>query len=165
MGNIFRNTTTEIVDDDPPDPTRIRPPASMGSEPIIRIPFDPNMNSSPEKRLTFRVRQCATDFPATIEAHKDHTVATLKQCLIEHVSMPFPSEDGRCKIIQVRNKQNLQSDQPLQTDGGDKHPMNKRYLGGSIDHLRLGEYGLENGDFLMFTVMFPQLANASNNSL
>ena len=165
MGNIFKSTTTEIVDDDQPDPTRVRLPVSVGSEPIIRIPLDPNMDSSPEKRLTFRVRQCATDFPATVEAHKDHTIAVLKQSLIEHASMPFPSKDGRCKIIQIWNKPDLQDDQPLQDGESGKHQMNKRYLGGSVDHLRLGEYGLENGDFLMFTVMFPQLANVSNNLL
>ncbi|CAF1513870.1 unnamed protein product [Adineta steineri] len=168
MGNIFRNTaikTTDqnmnnIPDNDPPDPTRIQFPACMGSEPIIHIPLDLDMDQSLDKRLTFRVRHAATDFPATVEAHKDHTISILKRYLIEHMGMPFPSKDGKCKILMVWNKPDLLRDEPSE----EQSEINERYLGGSIDRLRLVEYGLENGDFLMFTVMFPQIMKASTNS-
>ncbi|CAF4439433.1 unnamed protein product, partial [Rotaria socialis] len=64
MGNIVRNMATKIYnqnessfpDNDPPDPTRIRCPASMGPEPIISIPIDADMSDSVEKRIQFRVR-------------------------------------------------------------------------------------------------------------
>lgn len=170
MGNIFKNISTKIddqninnIDDnDPPDPTRIQCPSSMGyPEPIIHIPVDLDMNQSLDKRIKFRVRHAATDFPATVEAHQDHTISTLKQYLIEHMGMPFPSKDGKCKILMVWNKPNLQPDKPSKVNENGQYEMNERYLGGSIDHLRLSEYGLENGDFVMFTVMFPQIAKAS----
>ncbi|UJR17474.1 hypothetical protein I4U23_004369 [Adineta vaga] len=165
MGNIFKNisskTTSQnmnnVTDNDPPDPTRIQFPSSMGSEPIIHIPFDSNMNQTLDKRLTFRVRHAATDFPATVEAHQEHTISILKQHLIEHMGIPFPTKDGQSKIITVWNKPNLLRDEAPKTKNKDQLKINERYLGGSIDHLRLGEYGLENGDFVMFTVMFPQL--------
>ena len=165
MGNILRNIASKIhgqneenfPDNDPPDPTRIQFPSSMGTEPIISIPIDADMDQSVEKRIKFRVRHAATDFPATVEAHKDHTISTLKRYLIEHMGIPFPSEDGRCKILMVWNKPDLLHDEPLKVDGENELKIDQRYLGGSVDHLRLGEYGLENGDFLMFTVTFPQI--------
>ncbi|CAF3893153.1 unnamed protein product [Adineta steineri] len=168
MGNIFRNMAIKtdgqnmnnVPDNDPPDPTRIQFPACMGSEPIIHIPLDLDMDQSLDKRIIFRVRHAATDFPATVEAHKDHTVSILKRYLIEHMEMPFPSKDGKCKILMVWNKPDLLRDEPSE----DQSEINERFLGGSIDRLRLTEYGLENGDFLMFTVMFPQIMKACTNS-
>ncbi|CAF4974956.1 unnamed protein product, partial [Rotaria socialis] len=62
----------------------------MGPEPIISIPIDADMSDSVEKRIQFRVRHAATDFPATVIAHQDHKIAALKLCLIEHMGMPFP---------------------------------------------------------------------------
>jgi hypothetical protein len=165
MGNICRNSLTEIrsqpkdnfLDDDPPDPTRIQFPSSMGTEPTISIPIDIGMSQSVEKRIKFRVRHAASDFPATVEAHKDHKISTLKRYLIEHMGTPFPSEDGKCKITMVWKKPNLLPDQPINMHEGNMSERNQRYLGGSIDDLTLGEYGLENGDFLMFIVTFRQL--------
>ncbi|CAF4843919.1 unnamed protein product [Rotaria sp. Silwood1] len=169
MGNIFRNIATKtygqnkdrVPDNDPPDPTRIRFPSSMGPEPTISIPIDTDMSQSVEKRIKFRVRHAATDFPATVEAHEDHRISTLKQYLIEYMGMPFPSKHGKCKILMVWNKPDLLRDEPLKVDGENKVEMDQRYLGGSIDHLTLREYGLENGDFLMFTVTFSQILYAS----
>ncbi|CAF4131932.1 unnamed protein product, partial [Rotaria sordida] len=148
MGNIFRSITTKIFgqnensfpDNDPPDPTRIRFPSSIGPEPTISIPIDTDMNQSVEKRIKVRVRHAATDFPATVEAHKDHKISTLKRYLIEHMGMPFPSEDGKCKILMVRNKPNLLRDEPLKINRENELEMDQRFLGGSIDHLSLGEY-------------------------
>ncbi|CAF3351654.1 unnamed protein product [Rotaria sp. Silwood2] len=173
MGNIVRNMTIKInnqnensfPDNDPPDPTRIRCPASMDPEPIISIPLDANMSDSVEKRIQFRVRHAATDFPATVRAHQDHKISTLKRCLIEHMGMPFPSTDGKCKILMAWNKPDLLPDEPLKVDEETELEMNQRFMGGSIDYLKLGEYGLENGDFLMFTVMFPQILRASPNCI
>ncbi|CAF4315225.1 unnamed protein product, partial [Adineta steineri] len=147
MGNIFRNIAIKtdgqnmnnVPDNDPPDPTRIQFPTCMGSEPIIHIPLDLDMDQSLDKRLTFRVRHAATDLPATVEAHKDHTISILKRYLIEHMEMPFPSKDGKCKILMVWNKPDLLRDEPSE----DQSEINERFLGGSIDRLRLTEYGLE----------------------
>lgn len=155
---------THFPDYGPPDPTQIRFPTSMGSEPIIHIPLDSAMSQSIDKRLIFRVRHAATDFPATVEAHKDHTISVLKRYLIEHMEMPFPSRDGKCKIVMVWNKPDLPRDEPSNVSEKDRSEINERYLGGSIDHLRLGDFGLDNGDFLMFTVMFSQIARASTSS-
>ena len=136
----------------------------MDHEPTIRIPIETEMSHSEERRMRFRVRHAATDYPGTVEAHKDHTIATLKQHLIEHMGMPFPSEDGKCKILMIWNKPDLLRDEPFKVDGASGREMDERYCGGSIDHLTLGTYGLANGDFLMFTVMFPQILSASVHS-
>ncbi|CAF1508327.1 unnamed protein product, partial [Rotaria sordida] len=148
MGNIFRNITTKIYsqdgnsfpDNDPPDPTRIRFPSSIGPEPTISIPVDTDMNQSVEKRIKFRVRHAATDYSATVEAHKDRKISTLKRYLIEHMEMPFPSEDGKCKILMVWNKPDLLCDEPLKVNRENELEMGQRFLGGSIDHLSLDEY-------------------------
>lgn len=162
MGNLFSNTESKRCDQQ--DPTQIRSLPSMDLEPTIRIPVETEMSRSEEKRMRFRVRHAATDFPATVEAHKDHTIAILKQHLIEHMGTPFPSADGKCKILMVWNKPALLRDEPFKVNGASRCEMNERYLGGSIDHLTLGTYGLTNGDFLMFTVMFPQILLASFHS-
>ncbi|CAF2130964.1 unnamed protein product [Rotaria magnacalcarata] len=173
MGNIVRNIAAIIYDqnessfpgNDPPDPTRIRHPASMDPAPIISIPIDADMSDSVEKRIQFRVRHAATDFPATVIAHQDHKIATLKRCLIEHTEMPFPSKDGKCKILMIWNKPHLLRDELLKAYGENELEIDQRFIGGSIDHLKLGEYGLENGDILMFTVTFPQLLRVSSISI
>ena len=148
MGNIFRNDAFHCT------PVAETP---FTSKPDISIPTGDNMNPSAECRIRFRARHAATDYPATIEAHKDHTIAQLKRYLIEQMGMPFPSEDGRCKIMAVYNKPDLLPDQPIK----DKLETNDRYLGGSIDHLTLAKYGLGNGDYIMFVVTFPQLQRLS----
>jgi hypothetical protein len=162
MGNLFRNLGSKRCDQ--PQPKRISSLPIMDLEPTLRIPVETEMSQSEGNRLRFRVRHAATDFPAIVEAHKDHKIATLKRHLVEQMGMPFPSEDGKCKILMVWNKPDLLRDEPLRVDGTSGWTMDQRYLGGSIDHLSLGTYGLENGDFLMFTVMFPQILSASVHS-
>jgi len=160
MGNIFKKTTAARIpnnDNGPLNPPQIQFPSCMGTEPIISIPIDANMDQSIDKRIRLRARHAASDFPATFEAHTDHKIAILKQYLIK--SMGFPSQlgDVRCKILMVWQKRDLLQDEPLETDKENKLEMNQRYLGGSIDHLTLSEYGLENGDFIMFAVTFPKI--------
>jgi hypothetical protein len=172
MGNTFKSITTKIYghdevgfpDNDPPDPTRIRFPSSMGPEPIISILIDADMSQSVDKRIRFRVRHAASDLSAIVEAHKDHKILTLKRYLNEHMALPFPSEDLKCKILMVWNKPDLLRDEPLKVDGEEELEIDQRFVGGSVDHLTLGEYGLENGDFLMFTVTFTRILSTSANS-
>jgi hypothetical protein len=99
-----------------------------------------------------------------VEAHKDHKILILKRYLIEHMALPFPGEDGKCKILMVWNRPDLLRDQPLKVDGEEELEIDQRFVGGSVDHLTLGEYGLENGDFLMFTVTFTRILSTSANS-
>ena len=172
MGNTFRNTVIKINNqdksnfptNDSPDPNKIPVPASMNSKPIIFIPSDTDVHRSEGKRIKFTVRHATTDFPAIVDAHEDLRISTLKQYLIQYMGIPLPREDGRCKILMVWNKPDLLRDEALKVATEDQFEMDERYLGGSIDHLRLSEYGLESGDFLMFTVMFPQILKASTNS-
>ena len=78
--------------------------------------------------------------------------------MIEHLVYPFPSEDGRCKILMVANKPDLVRDEPIRAENRTVNvSINKRYLSGSIDHLTLQEYGLTTDDYIMFIVTFPQL--------
>ena len=163
MLKVRGRNSNSFLSDDPPDSTRIRFSSSINSEPTISIPTDPDMDQSADKRIKFRVRHAASDLLATVEAHKDHRVSMLKQYLIENMGMPFPSEDGKCKIWMVWNKAHLTRDEPIDVDDDNKLNINQRYLGGSIDHLRLGEYGLDNGDALMFTVVFPQIFKSAAN--
>ena len=170
MGNIVGNISGKkceqnangLLDNDQSGPNQARALPSVPLEPTISIPMETEMSTSEGKRIKFRVRHAASDFSATVEAHDDHTISTLKRYLVEHMGMPFPSEDGKCKILMVWNKPDLLRDEPSKMD---KLEMDHRYLGGSIDRLQLGTYGLESGDFLMFTVMFPQILTASANSL
>ena len=163
MGNVLRNIVGKkcdykedrFPDNEQHDSTQNR------SLPSISIPAETGMDPYGEKWIRFRARHAATDSPLTVEAHEDHTISTLKRHLIERMGMPFPSEDGKCKLLMVWNKPDLLHDEPLTLDGLE---MDRKYLGGSIDHLGLGTYGLENGDYIMFTVMFPQLLLASANS-
>jgi len=172
MGNTFKNIATKTYghdevgfpDNDPPDPTRIRFPSSMGPEPIISILIDADMSQSVDKQIRFRVRHAASDLSAIVEAHKDHKILKLKRYLIEHMALPFPSEDLKCKILMVWNKPDLLRDEPLKVDGEEELAIDQRFVGGSVDHLTLGEYGLENDDFLMFTVAFTRILSTSANS-
>ena len=129
----------------------------MNSFPALCIPIRNGMSSSEDDRIKFRARHAATDFPVSIEAHKLHTIGEVKRHLIEHMGYPLPTTDGQCKILAVANKATLIRDEPIHTD---KSPVNERYLGGSIDHLTLQEYGLTNNDYIMFLVTFPQLNRA-----
>ena len=116
------------------------------------------MSSSEGDRIRFKARHAATDFPATIDAHKLHTIGEVKRHLIEAMGYPFPSEDGRCKFLAVANKPDLVRDEPIPVeDTTPKMSINERYLGGSIDHLTLHEYGVSTGDYIMFVITFPQL--------
>ena len=165
MGNIFKSTAARnygvnancVPDSGPPDPTQIRFPSCMGTEPIISIPIDANMDQTMDKQIKFRVRHAASDFPATMVAHKDHTIATLKLYLIKSMGLPSRIEDIKCKILMVWKKNNLLEDESLET--GTEN--DQRNLGGSIDHLTLGEYGLENGDFLMFKIILSSMSKRS----
>lgn len=162
MGNIFKNNTAtqNHAPHQTPDPK-----AYLSWKPNVFLPIGEDMNQSSECRIIFRARHTAQDYVATIEAHKDHTIAQLKRRLIEFMGIPFPSEDGRCKIFAVWNKFDLRPDEPIKDEiTKDKPKINDRYLGGSIDHLTLGEYGLDNGDYFTFLVIFPQLFQVSTRT-
>ena len=163
MGNIFRSNSVLQNQNSNHEPQAVIDPASL--KPTVFIPIDKDMNQAEEYRIRFYVRHTASDCPvAIVEAHKDHTVAQLKRHLIELMGMPFPSKDGRCKISAVWTKPGLIPDEPLKNDDNkDTAEMGRRFLGGSIDHLTLNEYGLGNGDKLTFIVTFPQLQRASAN--
>ena len=170
MGNVMRNIVGKkcdynedrFPDNEQHDTTQNSSLPAVNLAPTLSIPAESGMDEHGEKWIRFRARHAGTDFPLTVEAHEDHTISTLKRHLIEHMGIPFPSEDGKCKIWAVWNKPDLLHDEPLTVGGLE---MDRRYRGGSIDHLGLGAYGLENGDYIMFTVMFPQILLASANSL
>lgn len=163
MGNIFRSNTIPRNQNSNHESQAVIEPTSL--KPTVFIPIGEDMNQAEEYRIRFYVRHTASDWPVSIvEAHKDHTVAQLKRRLIELMGMPFSNEDGRCKISAVWNKPGLIPDEPLKNDD-EKNilAIDRRFLGGSIDHLTLSEYGLGNGDKLTFLVTFPQLYRASAN--
>lgn len=161
MGNIFKSSSTPRNQQSHHEPQTSIDPASL--KPTLFIPVDKDLNQAEEYRIRFYVRHTASDCPvAIVEAHKDHTVAQLKRHLIELMGMPFPSEDGRCKISAVWTKPGLIPDEPLKNDDEKNTPkIDRRFLGGSIDHLTLSEYGLGNGDKLTFIVTFSQIHRAS----
>jgi hypothetical protein len=90
------------------------------------------------KRLRFRARQCATDFPITIDAHVDQTVTELKEFLIDDVGY-----DGR---FMKTAKMRLFVPKQLADSGNDEQ----------FDALTLKEVPIRSGDFILFAFHFNE---------
>lgn len=163
MGQLWRHPPTATV----PTDARSSPshrntiPVSLLDAPRVCIASDKDRDASLDERILIGVRHAGTDRLIGIEAHRDVSMGTLKRHLIEEMAMPFPTEDGLCRILMVWNKADAQRDEPIESIKRKYPEINERYLGGSVDQLTLNEFGLDNGDFLLFTVVFAQLFRSS----
>jgi hypothetical protein len=119
-------------------------------EPVVNAIPDSMMHESMdrEKRLRFRMRMGGTDFPWTIDAHKQQTVQTLKDSLLR-----YHCGDNEKVFTMFTIRLHL----PNVADGSREEEDNL------FNTMTLEKLGIQSGDFVMFSLRMRCSSLNGNN--